>query len=571
MTNWKKAAALLLALAMAIGLSPAALAGDDATPFDNVTVTAKWYHAYNEGAEDYPDSDIGQLIRQKFGISLLIYPTSSTGTEDMIRDFATDDAPDIINCYAIPDQGPVLIKAGSEGQLKDLVPYWDSYPATKHAMTTDQVPLNTRVAMNDAGFGEARYMIPYSYSPGDPWPSGWGLYIRGDVAEALGIGTPEPTLNTADDLYEMLVAIKEAELVDTLGRPLYPLGMIASWPHCVAAPIRPFDFGGPQKLGLSEDGKIEHIVTTHWAMDQIGFYRKLIAEGLFDPEGLTQSYETGCEKLAQGRYAITPCFAMMSLPTVWRNYMETLVKDNPEMEYQTLGSNYFTSQGDDAQYLNKGTEVGLVMALSKNANADAVLTLIEWGSTLEGKATLGIGIEGRDWFWNDAGFAEEVDEYFQLAVVDTRPLIEKEWAGRPLRLVGAGSFSAFSGMYGKGVPDAFGNLNDTKYYQNDNTNDMLVNARVEKMMGNMKVENKFTLDTLIRSYEGREQIEPVLAEWMDVFYQCVLAKTDDDAESILNSYVNTLKSNGFDAYMDYVNEVYSANPDLYATYLTEVQ
>jgi len=261
----------------------------------------------------------------------------------------------------------------------------------------------------------------------------------------------------------------------------------------------------------------------------------------------------------------------MSLPTVWRNYMETLVKTNPEMEYQPLGGNYKTSQPDGAQVINKGTEVNLVMALSKNANVDAVLTLIEWGCTTEGKAILSTGIEGRDWYWNGAGYLQMSDDLFQLDVVDTRPIIEKEWQGRPLRMLGSGTFSAFASVLGKGVPNVFGNPNDTKYYQNDNTNDTLVNQRVALMMDNLQVVNKFTLDTLINTYPNREQLQPVLNEWMNVYYQCILAKSDDEADSILRSYIDTLRNNGFEDYMAYVNEIYAANPDMYATYLTLVQ
>ena len=382
------------------------------TTNEPITMTVKLYHAPNTGVENYADTPVGKYIKEKLNITINLLP-STADNKEIVTDLAANNVPDIFDSWITPidfTQVDVLHKAATEGVLADLTDAVKKYsPTIEAAVAPDHLPIFVKNTVYSAEFGGKLYMLPMNYSVQNPWLSGWGLYIRGDIADKLQIATPA-VIKSSDDLYNLLVKIKDAKITDTNGKPIYPLGMIQPWPQIVSAVTRPYDFGGNMKIGI-KDGKISGFIESQYAKDQVLWIRKLLKEGLLDPESFTQKYEIGAEKLAQGKYGVLPFFAAFALPD-GTDYEKTLTTGHPEMALKPLG-NMNNNLGNDTNVINKGMEACQAVAVSAKTNVDAAIKLLDLLCSKEGKATATFGAKGVQWDFNAQGFAQMTDEGFK--------------------------------------------------------------------------------------------------------------------------------------------------------------
>ena len=114
-----------------------------------------------------------------------------------------------------------------------------------------------------------------------------GLFIQSDICEALDIDPRE--IHTADEFYDLLVAIRDGGFEDEHGQPVTPLGP-KFWGGSVDAMdyfLRPFNWGVSKGFNITEDGEILHEVETDYAMEKVNYVRKLLDEGLIHPEFFT--------------------------------------------------------------------------------------------------------------------------------------------------------------------------------------------------------------------------------------------------------------------------------------------
>lgn len=530
---------------------------------ETVKLTFKSYHAPSDGSENFVDTPVGQVIKDKFNIELSFFAMTADNIEQaIITDIASGDIADIVGCFASPvdpTQRSLFDKAARENVFADLSGEVANYPIINEAIQKDNLPLYTQDVIYNPSFGDSIYFLPANQSVESPWLSGWGFYIRGDIAKEIGLSTPAPEVKTPDEFFDLLMKIKEGHFTDINGKEIYPLGNIDHWPHILAAMGRPFDFGGAAKIGVV-DGKVTHFMQTEYAWEQIQWYRKLLDNGLLDPESLTHSYDIGSEKMAQGRYAVTAMYGSMA--TSANTLFAPLLETDPNMAYEPLG-NMQNHRGEDKLTVNKGAEAHQILAFSKDCNLEKALELVEWASSKEGKATGTFGKENEQWFWNDEGFAEMYPEVYEEYRTDT------EWNKK----MGTGAIYLLSGVAGVDNPEqnAFGGNGRSYLLQNDPAAVQEETDNVNGIMPEVNVVNKLTLDLLLPNYPERDRIEPVLNQMTDTLLQCYLANSDDEARNIYEGYVDTLEKNGLNEYMDYLQKAYDENPDKYADYVSEVQ
>lgn len=537
---------------------------DLSAPIGEATLTFKNYASPGSANESFPDSKIGKIIKEDLGITYTASASSSDPNE-MLNDLASGNVPDIFVCWASPAnllQLNTVQKAARENVLADLSPYLEKdAPSINEVIKSEKMPIFLKSILFDESFGGKQYFLPVNYSLNEPWYSGWGLYIRDDVAKKINVTTPT-VINSTDDLYNILVKIKNAGVKDTFGKTAYPMGLIQPWTQIISAIARPFDFGGSSKLGINDAGKAELFITTNYAKEQIKFFRKLIAEKLIDPESFTQKYETGKEKIGQGKYAVTSSFTTGITPE-YAEQINILVQTNAAMEYKPLG-NLKTHLGENTYVINRGMEANLLICISKKANARAALKLMEYCVSRDGKAIVNMGIEGENWFWNNKGFAEMTKDSYANMQKNTPGFIGA---------LGLNTLNLFSRITGNDNQDynVFGGNGTNPTYQNDPFKDNKVKKIVDDIMPNKKVIDKLNLNFILQKYPKKDTIGPVISETEETLLKCYLANSDDAANKILEGYIQTLNKNGLQEYLSFVEKTYNENKDKYATYVTDVQ
>lgn len=522
-------------------------------PPEPVTLTYGAYHVISDTMDNFDQTAAGKAIKQQLNITLKIRGSQNTD-QDLIADMAANNLPDIfvINSGAQPNL-EIVLKAANEGMLADLSGVLQSgaAPLLSEVLQPERMPMFAqRVTFNPEYEGKM-YFLPSYYSTAAPAVNGFGLYLRGDIAAALNVDPA--SLRTSDDLYNLAKTIKTGDFKDVNGRPVFPIGMIGPWDENLYQLFREFDYG---RSGFALiDGQIKSFIESEEIWQQILFARKLVSEGLIDPESFAHSYQIGSEKVSQGRNAIMPFLAAAVVPGN-QAVMKALTDPHPEMTYVGLSPmNDFTGSSD--QVLNIGMEKPVLVAVSKNANAEAAVRLLDWINTKDGRGTVWYGEKDAQWFFNDQGFAQMTDEAYQELAADLNAYMGKYGANGSFLTV-ASMITGFDAKY-----DIFGGTTRSASYQNnpgiaDNTL-----AYVQQVMPNIVVKNQLDISTLMDAYPGKDQLSPVLLQLNDTLARAYLVQSENEAKDILDGYRNTLNRSGYQEYVQYLQQEYDKDPSAY--------
>jgi putative aldouronate transport system substrate-binding protein len=364
----------------------------------------------------------------------------------------------------------------------------------------------------------------------------------------------------------LLKDIKALNAVDTNGKPIYPLGGIAQWGVLMSTYLRSFDWGGVNGVDLDASNKIVHFMNTDFAWNEVLFMRQLLSEGLLDPEALTQTFETGSEKIAQGKYAVIPMYAGGTLGQA-NGYMKALTSDHPEMEYDILG-NMNTNKGNGTVVINTGMPTHFATALNSSADVDLLMPIIEYMQTPEFRAIDAYGKQGVTWDFDADGMAVLKPEFKEAYLTDA-----KDANGDPFS-VARGllrfSFLNTAGGIDKDIYKIFGGTIVPRYPLDPTMTDE-VNRRLELCYEDLEFLNKLNISYLMESYPQKDVLQPALDAQKATLMQCFLASTEDEASKIFNDYKDSLVNAGLPDYLDYLQKAYDAEPDKYCFYVTNVQ
>lgn len=221
-----------------------------------------------------------------------------------------------------------------------------------------------------------------------------GLLIRTDIVEELGFEIPE----TWDEMYELLKAMKEAypdvypfsdsnKLGGTLNHAAVAFGVTGGW-----------GLGN----GIVYDFETEEFkfapVTDNFR-EFVTFFNKLYAEGLMDPESITQENDMATQKLVNGQSFMMTGNAV--LRDQFRNSMdEVLGEDNYELGRAMI-------PGGPAGQVVRGERVdtGGIMfpsRIAKQENFIAILQYVDWlYYSEEANEFTRWGIEGDTFKWDE--------------------------------------------------------------------------------------------------------------------------------------------------------------------------
>ena len=543
-------------------------ATEDATTGEPVVVTYKAYDNVREDTPDYYLTAIGDYILKEFNIKLWTWPSTESGyRQELITDAATNSLPDIINAWVQPgDPGELLIlkKAAREGLLAPLGDVIDESTPTLLAITKNKqnYPIYAQEYMADPELGGKLYFLPTWYDVGEKEPPGWTFHIRDDILAQLDIETPI-YMDDTEQFLDILRKIKALKPQDMNGNPAWPVGGVTPWMPLMATFTRLFEWGGTDGIDANRSGKVSHFLQTEYPWRQILFMRKLLTEGLMDPETLTQTFSVGRPKIAQGKYIVMPAFTGGSI-----NWIKPLIAERPEMTNSILGS-FYTYKGKSGPVLvnNLGMQIHWLTAFSSKANLDVIMPMMDFFATPTGTATLAYGVEGVHWDWDTKGNAVLREEFVEPFLSADNPNLWKEE-------VGLGKISMWNVMGGRNVPSVkiFNGSASSMYPHNPGEVDERARrTRVSANMdgGGLVTENKISLGSFMQDYPRKDDVEQLLSMSYirdNLLFPAYLAESEGAAKSIFDKYLAAVANAGIDEYIEYLQAIYDKDPDRYVTY-----
>ncbi|WP_274363168.1 extracellular solute-binding protein [Paenibacillus thermotolerans] len=509
-------------------------------------VTLTFLSAWNGGGGGFPqdqvNNPVAQRVREKTGVTLKMESITTSEVEKLNTIFASDTVPDIVNApfwSTTGGEGQVIKKAALEGQLLDLTPYLDKYPNVKKLLTTGVAKDFAEFELNSPDFGGKTYVIPMQTPDGTPesihnW--NYGLYARGDILKALNVNAAD--IDTQEELYDLLVKIKNGNFKDIGGKPVIPAGtMHDGW-----------DYGqflaGWTDYNISdfrmEDGKL-----TFWALSKdyearLAYMRKLIADGLFDLEAFSNTDTTATEKLTTGKLAVFGAQSMMG------KLQNTLYKTNPEMQYELLGPMKNKSGNIRTQVEKPGRSGFPVVFLSaKIKYPDAALRFLDYISSDEGRLLAYWGIEGTHYNMVDGKpqWIPEVKKQF-----DDNPDLKRDAGIRYLS-------DSFIGGFSADVTWPTPEDQKTEWQKLEES----FSARMP-----IKIIDKVSATYLEREWPKYQQYRDATASlnFGDEFEKAIFAKSDEEALKILHNIQDKYRAAGVEEMTEFVAQKAAERDDI---------
>lgn len=479
-----------------------------------------------------PDGDttpVTQAIEEKTGIKMKIDYTKGSEVEKVNQIFATQDLPDIYTGPAWGGELDGIIKAAKEGQLVDLTDKIDKYPNLAKALAKENVP----PALYEKGIGGIdgkKYMLYQNQPATGKDVNDWlyGFYVRKDIAEKVGVD-PQ-AVKTKDDLYQFLKKIKDANLTEN-GMPVMPLGGFHDgW----AVGIGNTMFYGTSYVDKG-DGRLENVFFTKAYEDYTLYYRKLIAEGLLDPEVFTQTDPIANEKIKQGRIAVLAAHYPAILDA-----SKDYVKSHPGTDYVPVGP-LERAGAEPNRPVDLSIQGNNVTVITKNCkDVDAALKLLDFLASDEGFMLVRYGVEGVHW-----------------EKVDGKPKAKQEWfdkfyedsTGKVKRNEGIGiGLENMTGL------DRINSVGGGDIWADQDRLAAMDNARKILRPNGINIISAFNPGDVITKASNWETLKPSMDQMGDVWKQAIFAKSDQDALKVINDLRDQIKKTGYDEAMKYVND-----------------
>lgn len=497
-------------------------------------------HAWNGGAGSVPDDQVNnpvaKKIKEKTGVTIKIQTITTSETEKLNMMFASGDVPDLVNAPywgTTGGEGLAIKKAAVEGLLMQLDGLVDKYPNVKRMMTEGISKDFKEFDLEHPDFKGKKYIIPQQTPRGEKDVTQWAynMFARKDILDALGVKPAE--IDTSDKLYELMKKVKAGNFKDTNGKPVIVSGAWHNgWDYSQF--LNSF-----KRRGISSfkkiDGKLVSYEFDPLENQKAIYMRKLVTEGLFDPEAFTQTDTVAKEKMATGRVAIFGCH----YPNL-RDFMaSTLYKTNPEMKFVVVGPLKDAEGLPNAQVEKKGRSGFPAMFIGKNSkNADAVLRVIDYINSDEGLLLATYGIEGK-----------------HHTIVNGVPQLTKEWQDKKKN-----DNKAF---VNEGL-SFYGNLIGADPRNSMWPQDKDPEYDAAKAATPLVLIDKVSANYLTRSYPKLQDFKDKTAgfDYNKEFLKAVFAKSDEEAIKILDDYREKLKKAGIEEYVKHVEQEASKRNDI---------
>ena len=531
--------------------------GNKYKKFDDVTLNMLicWNGGFKTAQDQY-NNDVAAAIREKIGVTVEFEGIMMSEAEKLNMMFASGDMPDMVNAPywgGTAGETAIIKKAGVEGRLidiKDLVPNYPNIADAYNIGVIGQKYLETDIDTPENN--GARYVLPTEVAGDDAdiaqW--GYGVFVRGDVPEALGI---DPTsIKTSEELYDFMVKARDYGFKDVNGNDcIVATTYHDGWSYDDYA--QSFNAKKLTKFELDENGNVTYDRLTKNYVDKYLFIRKLVKEGILDKECFKTSDDRAREKVGNGT-ALFTC-AQYGV-TVDATKLTGLYDSNPEMRYTWVGPLNYNDGSALTQIEPDGRNGSPVIFFPNTcSNIDAALTWLDYVNSKEGTKLICYGFEGDTYEMNEDGQPRMNAELTEKYKVDTEG-VNEELRQRGINYMAARTYVAKKNMAWFGESGPF--MADA---ENEFVREYKTLRPVEKIPG-------YSIEAFAPGFDGYQEF----AEWAfddttekEYKERAFFADTEEEARKILEDYQNyLLTSDGgkMQAFLDYLTEQSKTRDDI---------
>ncbi|GIN71494.1 ABC transporter [Bacillus sp. J14TS2] len=500
-------------------------------------ITLKVLNNWNGSGAGAPPNDnpIVEKIAEETGVRLEYEYTNGSEVEKLTQILATGEFPDVYVGPAWGKESELMLQAGNEGQLHDLTPYIEKYPSLAEVVKKDKMSSSfyeNIISKQKDGQYFLHSTYPATEEDIDDWL--YGLYVNKEIADEVGVD-PD-SVKTPDDLYNFLKKIKEGDF-EVNGNAVFPLGAYDNgWPLDITSEMFVPVAGGGSWF-IDDKGNARYNFMTEEYEDWILFMRKLMNEGLLDPEVYSHTGTIAREKVAQGRYAVIP----NQFPGLWNDTKQGGIED----KYVPLGPlEDFDGDRYRTEFNVQGSQLIAVPATTSEEKLEAFVKVFDYLSSEEGYLLATFGIEGVHYDLEDG------------EVVAKEEMVQK-MEDQTFKDEGVGNYTAFTGLDRRnslgGGP--LGYQFDKQYKVKDEFKEIFRKDGIQPITG-------IDPDLILKDHPNFEKIEPITLVMGDAVQQAIHAGTEDEARSIINKTRDALKDAGIEEVADEITKQAQAGTEI---------
>ena len=489
--------------------------------------------------------EIAKELKEKTGITLELQGISQEdSTQALTAGIAAGDLPDFIAYYLNHSGRPemqILLKAAREGMFTDLTPMLKETKIYSKYFEEGYLPKDTKdnIMFRDE-FGDSSYLVHMSIArkPGTVTTKYiGGPYILKDIVDQLKID-PE-SIDTTEELYDLAVKIKEADLKDKNGKPITPIGPTAWGGADKDAIFNDLVWTGDsgEKFLKDENGKLLHESQTDYGLKRIEFVQKLMSEKLMHPEFFTMEENRAKEGIVNKSFGIV-------------SDMHNYIVQNNDLKYIPLGP-MNTVEGEYQMQLTYKSGYAGWSIPSTTENPEDIVKLADFLASREGKLLSQYGIEGRDYTLDEKG-----NPIVKQEVLDLKESNPDEAAKLGFR--GAGSY--WAEHLGYTDLDRLEDFGESEYGESASKEATTAATEIIKMwkydekFKNAKVIDGSTPLTYIFEYGNGANLEIALTKYNESLLRAYYSENMDEAKRIMDEAGKQIEQAGLDGYIDMIEQ-----------------
>jgi putative aldouronate transport system substrate-binding protein len=489
--------------------------------------------------------EIAKELKEKTGITLELQGISQEdSTQALTAGIAAGDLPDFIAYYLNHSGRPemqILLKAAREGMFTDLTPMLKETKVYSKYFEEGYLPKDTKdnIMFRDE-FGDSSYLVHMSIArkPGTVTTKYiGGPYILKDIVDQLKID-PE-SIDTTEELYDLAVKIKEADLKDKNGKPITPIGPTAWGGADKDAIFNDLVWTGDsgEKFLKDENGKLLHESQTDYAMKRIEFVQTLMKEKLMHPEYYTMEENRAKEGIVNKSFGIV-------------SDMHNYVVQNNDLKYIPLGP-MNTVEGEYQMQLTYKSGYAGWSIPSTTENPEDIVKLADFLASREGKLLSQYGIEGRDYTLDEKG-----NPIVKQEVLDLKESNPDE--AKKLGFRGAGSY--WAEHLGYTDLDRLEDFGESEYGEsaakesNTAATEIIKMWKYDEKFKNAKVIDGSTPQTYIFEYENGANLELALTKYNESLLRAYYSKDMNEAKQIMDEAAEQIKQAGLEEYIEMIEQ-----------------
>lgn len=494
-------------------------------------------------------------VKDRFNITLK-FVSSNVDSNAFTTAITSEDLGDIV-CWG--DMGEHFVTALNADLLLDMSDIdMSAYPTLNTYFTKAFQKVTDFCAAQGK---EGKYGFSYSVAmEDDAWSEltdpTYALQIRFDAWEKAG----KPELKTLEDLPAFLKALQDAVPENENGEKVYAYGGFGDWEDCVMK----FTWDLMTFYGYKEADFLGVNYATGDVVNPLEenslYYRalkvnnQLYRAGLFDPESVSQNFDTYTQKLSSGRYLmtlwgwITNNYNSAERAASKVGYTTFMIEDSApqQLTVSTAGGNRLWSLGADCEYPERALE------------------LIEWLCTEEGAIVQNYGPKGLCWDYDENGIPYMTDFGWQCQEDRKSTQMPAENGGgtyedgeskfnhETIKLEQMIPGKTYSYSY-KGWP-CYAERYSTELskawseeYADGATSGIDLYRKIGKVSVVPSVVISWSFPEMSDAAKAnRALFAPVMKQGS---WQCVYAETDEQFDELWNSMVATCKSYGYDEFV----------------------